>query len=145
MAWRLMLAAACAAALWGCRGHEKKAAGADAAFAAAFDAKVAKVDRYMAGHTAANTPRAALRSALAAYGDGFAAAATDARGRDDAVAGRAAAAAESMRLYVESLDAAGDEARAMSLARAARAKWREAKRARPPAAAGPSNSYIRHY
>ncbi len=120
----------------GCRSHKTEAAAgsADAAKATAaaacqkdFNAKTAEVEKYMRDHDAANTPGDELRAALAGYEKDFRALGVRARPLDAALASRCELAAESMALYVESLNFAPDDPRALERALAGEAKWRQAR------------------
>jgi len=125
----------------GCRrGGEKSgpAAGGPAPggeATAAFDAKVAVVDQYMKTHELKNTSRDDMVAALGAFEKEFRALGARAQG-DGALAGRCALAADSMALYVQSLNTPAENPEAMRLALDAQAKWEQARGA--AAAAPPS-------
>ena len=101
--------------------------------AAAFDAKVAEVDQYMKTHELKNTSREDMVAELGAFERDFRALGAGARG-DGGLADRCTLAADSMALYVQSLDTPPENPEAMSLALDAQAKWEQAK---GPASAPP--------
>jgi hypothetical protein len=95
--------------------------------AAAFAAEIAAVDKYMAAHNAANTPKPKLKADLERFGLEFQTLGDQAKGNDAALGARCWSAAESMRLFAESLGLDEKDPRALDLATRADAKWREAK------------------
>lgn len=100
--------------------------------AAAFTAKVAAVDKYMASHNAANTSKDILRRDLENYARDFETLGTGVKGSDPGLAARCWSAAESLRLFAQSLTLAENDPRALDLAARGDAHWREAKRGPAP-------------
>lgn len=124
----LMLVGACAK-----KSGRETAAKTAADPAAAFAAKTAAVDKYMASHNAANTPKDVLRRDLENYARDFETLGTGVKGSNPALAARCWSAAESLRLFAHSLTLAENDPRALDLAARGDAQWREAKSGPAPA------------
>jgi len=110
-----------------CRAKEGPAARPSSADTSdAFAAKVAEVESYMKGHDIKNTPAAELAAALTRFEGDFRRLEREA-GADAALAARCRLAADSMALYVQSVNTPAGDARALELALAAQGKWERAK------------------